>query len=341
MRNIFYLDTSGLNFLADNVKDFDAFAKIKNHLGFELYLSPVSLWEILLNSNDQRKDYLIYWAQFNCSNNLLKSPTEIIIKYILLHCPLKDRKAFFDDPYTKMELGKTWKNIHGKIDKTIPIDLDSLKERSIPIRKLSKSLKSIISSMCNEEHVNYSDDPFHLSMKQALKNLDHPDASDKESERIYKITLIFLLFIVCIGFELQNNVVREYWDDLQIEDPFDRLDYLLENHPILMVRGPVVEMAKMADIQLSMDNSKSRGLLHDCLHSVYCYYSDNLITGDAHFKFLREQNKHPVFERIIMTEQIEDVWKLTIKQLTSDYGVKYNLFSIVNLPFDTVSQHRI
>lgn len=317
MRSIFYLDTSGLNFLADHVKEFEAFAELKKNLGFELYLSPITLWELLLNSNDERKDYLIYWAQFNCGSNLLKSPTEIIIEYIMMGCPLKDRKIFFDAPYTKMELGTTWKNIHGKIDRTIPIDLDALKERTKPIRDLSKRLKSIINSMCDETHANYENDPFHLAMIQALQNLDRSNTLNEEDEQICKITLILLFFIVCIGFELQNNAVREYWDALEIQDPFERLDYLVENHPILMIRGPVLEMAKMANIQLAMDNSKSRGLLHDCFHSVYCYYSDNLITGDTHFEFLRDKVKHPVFERIIMTKQIEEIWMLAMEKLTS------------------------
>lgn len=232
-------------------------------------------------------------------------------------CPLKDRQIFFDAPYTKMELGTTWKNIHGRIDRTIPIDLDSLKERTKPIRDLSKKLKSIINSMCDETHDNYQNDPFHLAMIQALQNLDRPNTLNEEDEQVCKIALIFLFFIVCIGFELQNNAVREYWDDLEIQDPFERLDYLVENHPILMIRGPVLEMAKMANVQLAMDNSKSRGLLHDCFHSVYCYYSDNLITGDAHFEYLRDKVKHPVFERIIMTKQIEEIWILAMEKLTS------------------------
>lgn len=127
-KHIIYLDTSGLNYLADKIKDFDNFTNIKKHLNFELYLSPITLWEILLNGNDERKDYLIYWSQFNCSNELIKSPTELILDYIKLNCPLKDREEFYTNPHTEMELGITWKNIHGKIEKTIPIDLDELKK---------------------------------------------------------------------------------------------------------------------------------------------------------------------------------------------------------------------
>lgn len=317
MRSIFYLDTSALNFLADNVKDFDFLTGIKENLKFELFLSPVSLWEVLLNSNAERRDYLIYWAQFNCASKLIKSPTEIIIEYIKQDCPIKDRKIFRDAPYSNMEMGATWEYIHGKIDRTIPIDFNELKERSNGIRQFSKSLKRIINDMSDDSQKNYESDPFHDAMIMALGNLEHRREIDRKTERIYKITLVFIFFIVCIGFELQNSVVREFWIDKGIEDPFERLDFIIQNHSVLMVRGPVLEMAMMAETQLQMDNSKSRGLLHDCMHTIYCYYADNVITSDTHFECLRDDVNHPVFERIIMVSQIQEIWELAMKKLTS------------------------
>jgi len=317
MRSIFYLDTSGLNYLADNIKDFDFLSGMKEHLGFEFYLSPVSLWEVLLNSDGKRRDELIYWAQFNCADKLLKSPSEIIIDYINLGCPVKDRKTFFENPFSNLELGQTWEKTHGKIERTLLIDIDELKERTKGIRQLSKSLKRIIDDMCNESHDNYNNDPFHNFMLQSLENLGKKGALDKASERTYKIALIFSFFIVCIGFELQNNAVRKFWDDKGLQDPFERLEFLIEKYPSLMIRGPILEMAMMAETQLKMENSKSRGLLHDCMHAIYCYYADNLITSDTHFESLRDDVDHPVFDRIIMTSQIQKIWVLAMENLTS------------------------
>jgi hypothetical protein len=317
MTSLFYLDTSGLNFFADNVKDFDGFYLLKKQLGFELYLSPITLWEVLLNSDESRRDYLIYWAQFNCAPELVKSPSEIIIQYILSDCPLKDRRTFFSDPYTKNEMGKTWTKIHKDIKYNIPIDFDELKERTKPMRDLSKKLKSIIADMCNEEYENYARDPFHIAMHQVLISLEIDRNPSKDNERVYKIALIFLYFTVCIGFELQTSVVRDYWEGKSIDDPFDRFDYLLENYPKLMIRGPILEMAIMANVQISMENSKSRGMFHDCFHSIYCYYSHNFITGDAHFASLKDEFNHHSFEGIIMTDQIIEIWKLANEKLTS------------------------
>lgn len=317
MRSIFYLDTSGLNFLADNIKDFYFLAEIKEHLGFELFLSPVSLWEVLLNTNEKRRDYLIYWAQFNCANKLIKSPSEIIIEYINLGCPEKDRKSFLEDPHSRMDIGVTWENIHGKIDRTIPIDVNELRDRTKVIRQLSKSLKKIIDDMCDDSSDNYQNDPFHKAMEQMLGNLSSSHDLNEKTERTYKIALIFIFFIICIGLELQNSIIRDFWGEKNIDDPFERLDYIIKNHPVLIARGPILEMAMMAETQLQMQNSKSRGLLHDCMHAIYCYYADNLITSDTHFETLKDNVAHPVFSRIIMTSQIQQIWELTMEKLTN------------------------
>ena len=319
MRSIFYLDTSGLNFLADNVRDFDFLAGMKRHLGFELFLSPVSLWEILLNSNKERRDYLIYWAQFNCASKLLKSPSEIIVEYINLGCPHKDRKAFIENPYSNLEIAVTWENIHGKIDRTIIMDAGELKKRTKGIRQLSKSLKKIVGDMCHESYDKYKDDSFHKSMIQVLKNLGRYNTLDKKTERTYKIALIFSFFIVCIGFELQNSAVKNFWDEKEIDDPFERLDFIIKYHPTLMIKGPVLEMAMMAETQFQMENSQSRGLLHDCMHAIYCYYADNLLTSDTHFEALRKGVAHPVFDRIIMTSQLQEIWEKANEYLTNQY----------------------
>ena len=216
-----------------------------------------------------------------------------------------------------MEMGATWEYIHGKIDRTIPVDVNDLKEKSNGIRQLSKSLKRIINDMSDDSQGNYEKDPFHDAMITALGNLELSREIDKKTERTYKITLLFIFFIVCIGFELQNSVVSEFWNEKGIEDPFERLDFMIQNHSVLMVRGPVLEMAVMAETQLQMDNSKSRGLIHDCMHTIYCYYADNVITSDTHFECLRDDVNHPVFERIIMTSQIQEIWDLAMKKLTS------------------------
>jgi len=109
MNNITYLDTSGLNYLADNIIDFDFFRFWRETLKIDFCISTVVIWEVLLNSNEKRRDNLIYWAQFNCFEYLLKSPTELFISYLINKCPQNDKKQFWYHRETELDIGNTWK----------------------------------------------------------------------------------------------------------------------------------------------------------------------------------------------------------------------------------------
>lgn len=311
MNRQLYLDTSGLNFLADSVKDKDLIVDVKKFLDMELYLSPVTLWEILLNSNEKRRDELIYWAQFNCSSKLLKSPTEILIDYINAGCPKSDKVLFRKQPFTSLDIGNTWGNIHQRQDLTIPIDFEALKNITVAHRQLSKQFKRIIEGMCStkDDSYNYEKDMFHIAMLKTSEKLELSENIVTEHEVEFKIALIFVFFFICIGFELQNEPLSQFWELHKELDPVERFDYILSESPSLMVSGPILEMALMAKAQVSMDNCKSRGLIHDCMHALYSYYADYLLTGDEHFSKLRDETESEVFSQIMLTSELEKAWE--------------------------------
>lgn len=310
MNRKLYLDTSGLNFLADRVKDADLVARAKKYLDMELYLSPITLWEVLLNSNEKRRDELIYWAQFNCGSKLLKSPTEILLDYIGAGCPEADKALFRKQPFTSLDMGNTWENIHQRHDLTIPIDFEALKDATTAQRQLSKQFKRIVEGMCNKKEgtYDYEKDMFHLAMLKTSELLELPETMVTEYEVEFKIALIFVFFFVCIGFELQNEPLIQFWESQPELDPVERFDHIISKYPSLMVGGPILEMALMAKVQISMDNCKSRGLVHDCMHALYSYYADYLLTGDEHFAKLRDETGSKVFSQIMLTSELENAW---------------------------------
>lgn len=322
MNTIYYLDTSALNYLSDNISDFEMFRALREALKIDFCISGIVLWEVLLNSNEKRKDELIYWAQFNCSDYLLKSPSELFMSYLELECPLNDRKQFWYDRETKLSLGNTWKTIHGDVKKTIPVDIVSLKDWTKPTREMSKKLKKILNDMCDEdssEYDNYQifDDAMHRILDKLKENKF--DVSTFGEKNI-KLSLVFILFFMCIGMDIDKSPIRNYWDKKSIDEPFDRLDWLINNSPEVAVRGPIAEMVLMAETQFIGNNSTSRGLLHDCLHSIYCYYADNLISGDEHFKDLKEKEHHEMFNRIIMADDFLSMWDKTIQKYENNCG---------------------
>ena len=103
MNNIYYLETSAVNRLADEVDDFDFLNFLQRALKIDFCVSSVVLWEVLLNSSASRKERLLFWLQSASSSYLLKSPSEILVAYLEAGLPLKDRKALKD--INKIKIG--------------------------------------------------------------------------------------------------------------------------------------------------------------------------------------------------------------------------------------------
>lgn len=300
-----YLDTSGLNYLNDNLTrtDLNWFAEKQ----VELHLSSATIWEILLNSDKDRRESLIYFGQIHCSSKLLKSPSEILIDYLNQGCPKMNRMVFWKDPWSKLDLGKTWENIHGRIDRTIPIETEKIKGFSANIRDLSKKFRSVLTAMTEPEYPNKDTDEFlRISELIAKKNNYHEFENDKIP---FIVSTILVFFLVCIGMDFDKSVIRNYWKQQKIKDPLERLDYLVDEHPKFFVRGPIAEMCKMVEVQIQHNNSKSRGLLLDCFHIIYAYYTDIFFTNDDHFARFRNEIDHVAFKNILTGFEIEELFK--------------------------------
>lgn len=306
-RNIYYLETSGLNALADQIDNHQLFDLVKRSLKIEFYLSAIGVWEVLLNSDNSRKERLLYWAQFNTSPYLLRSPTEIFVDYILRGSPQKDRYEFWTQRSTSLDIGRVWKKIHLRIDRTIPVDVAELRERSGAIWEFSKKLKSIVRTTIDEGRTGYEEDYFVKCMGAIGKNFSQSSFGKAENRELSLIIVVFVFFFACMGMELDNTPVRRFWKGIGLEDPFDRLQYLIDQQPYLFVRGPIVQSAKMAQIQITGENAKGRGLIHDSLHSVFCYYADQVISGDRHFEDLRATD-YPALRRIITAKEFGKIW---------------------------------
>lgn len=302
---LIYLDTSGLNYLNDNLSS-DDLSWLKK-MGTEFHLSSATVWEILLNSNKDRRESLIYFGQIHCSSKLLKSSSEILIDYLNQSCPEMNRIAFWKDPWTKLNLGETWENIHGDNGRTIPLNTEEIKEFSTSARTLSKKLKRILLEMSDPAYNSKDSDAFYkISLLVAQKN--GLKVGEKNLLPLI-ISTILTFFLVCIGMDLDKSVIRNYWKQKRINHPLERLDYLVDEYPKYFVRGPIAEMTKMVEVQIKHENSKSRGLLFDCFHIIYAYYTDIFFTDDGHFAQYRNEIDHSAFKNISLGSEIEQQLK--------------------------------
>lgn len=304
MNNIYYLETSAVNRLADDFDDFDFLNFLQRALKIDFCVSSVVLWEILLNSSTSRKEQLLFWLQSASSSYMLKSPSEILVAYLEAGLPIKDRKAFWYDRSSKQNIARVWAKIHRKTDRTLLGDLEELKERTAPLRQLSKLHTSLLDAMTDPSQEGYEDDYFHGAMQQ-LAGILKSDDFVKNHEREVKTSLILAFYLVAIGVDLDNSPIQEFWATKHgdVSDPFERLEILISQYPKLFVRGPIAEMSLMMDIQTARLRNANRGMIHDSLHTIYCYYSDNFITNDAHFLEIKAAKISRLFDGIIPAEK--------------------------------------
>jgi hypothetical protein len=305
MNNIYYLETSAVNRLADEVDDFDFLNFLQRALKIDFCVSSVVLWEVLLNSSASRKERLLFWLQSASSSYLLKSPSEILVAYLEAGLPLKDRKAFWYDRASKQNIARVWAKIHRKIERTLLGDLEELKERTAPLRQLSKLHTSLLDAMTDSGQEGYDDDYFHGAMLRLAGSLESDEDFVKNHERDVKTSLILAFYLVAIGVDLDNSPIQEFWATQHgdVSDPFERLEILISQYPKLFVRGPLAEMSLMMDMQSARSRSVNRGMIHDSLHTIYCYYSDNFVTDDAHFLELQAAGISSLFDGIISAEK--------------------------------------
>lgn len=313
MNNIYYLETSAVNRLADGIDDFDFLNFLQRALKIDFCVSSVVLWEILLNSSSSRKERLLFWLQSASSSYLLKSPSEILVAYLEAGLPLKDRKAFWYNRRSKQNIARVWEKIHRKPERTLLSDIEELKERTAPLRQLSKLHASLLDAMTDSGQEGYDDDHFHGAMLRLAGFLESDEDFVKNHEREIKTSLILSFYLVAIGVDLDNSPIREFWTTQHgdVKDPFERLEILISMYPKLFVRGPLAEMSLMMDIQSVRLSSANRGMIHDSLHTIYCYYSDNFVTDDAHFLELQAAGKSRLFDGIISAEKFISMLHMT------------------------------
>lgn len=301
----FYFETSAVNYLVDRFDWKDALATkgLQNTKGNLWYLSPVTLWEILLTSDEQRREKIIFYCQHLFHDQLINSPSEFIVNYINAGCPLVETKYDF---HSKLSLNDTWKDICHDKRKTFVYDHATLKDRMKLLQKFSKQLDKIIHRVVLD--ITVSDDE--LSLQQFVNFFyrrvkDEIKHHDPDYHKVIKISILLIFYILCLEVDLDNTPQKKFWQRVGVNPSIDRLFYIMDRHKDLIFRGPFYQMAIMAFHQISLDQKSNRGLFMDCLHSIYITYADIFMTNDEHFKTLKEKDIHPNFRRLMHISEIE------------------------------------
>jgi hypothetical protein len=294
-----YLETSALNYFCDeyNIADAIATKALQREKGRRWAISPVTIWEVLLTADDERKERLIRFAQHFADAELLPSPEELLVKYVEQGCPLVERKRSL---VSQSHLTDTWRDLCECPDKTFIYDRDDIVRRTRlvartirDLHKLSRDRKVALSPYSHDVDLDITLEQFIGQM-----SLAKDAGSIRPRDRlVYRIALFYIFMVMCAGAGVDSAPFAAFWKKLGIDATIDRCSYVLKHLECLVYRGPFVQMAQMTLVQ--SPGSYSRGLYWDSLHCAYLPYVSWFLAEDEHFQAIRaELIGHPFAGRI-------------------------------------------
>lgn len=294
---IWYFETSAINDFMEGHTVEDALATKQYQLnkGRDWRLSSTTLWEILMTPDVKRREQLLYFCQHLFSRELLPSPTELIIAYIDQGMPKVETPRTL---VSKTPMSDTWRDLVDDRRRTFSIDRDELKHRVDIKRGVSKEINKLIRNGDRLIDPNSSFAGADFSLSSLVRQLPIPDSKGKLSKielLSLKVSLYYILLILCAEADLDNMPIKEFWEKKGIDSTLDRISYVVKELPLLVYQGPFFLMAGMTIQQAN--RTHSRGVWFDSLHSIYLTYVDMFCTGDAHFKELRDIIPEPVLRR--------------------------------------------
>jgi hypothetical protein len=118
---ITYFDTSAVNHMHDllSIGDAAATKAFQEVRGREWRISPVTIWEVLLTRDRDRKESLLYFSQHLFARELMPSPEEMLIKYVEAGCPEIEKQYPL---VSNIKWSKTWRALSDIKEKTYIYD---------------------------------------------------------------------------------------------------------------------------------------------------------------------------------------------------------------------------
>lgn len=285
---IWYFETSAINFLQSN-SEIGTLATRNFQLdkGRDWRISPTSIWEILLTTSEGRREVLIDYSQHLFSRELLPSPDELILGFIKSGMPKVEKQR---DLTSTAPIALAWSEIVDDRTRTLIYDQDVLSHKANILKAFARNVHNIL----RDEDELLDSEIFHAKIDATLSELVIK-AGERvrgrelapDEVRFHKLSLFYILLVLCAEAEIENRTCKDFWRELEISSIEGRINYIVEEIPQVIWRGPFVLMAYMTQCQ---GNEKfSRGLWFDCLHCIYITYVARFFSNDNHFRMLREE----------------------------------------------------
>lgn len=303
----YYFETSAFNSFAEkyNIEDAVATKALQNLKGRGWYISPVVLWEVLLTTEEIKRESLIHFSQHLFEPDLLPSPEELIVQYIKSGCPESEAeyplisRGIFSD---------SWRDICSIKEKTLKYEPKLITEKTKVLRDIARLFHEFTKS----NSIDISDTEeiagLQVSIQQVLDRYSVIPAEyreDFETIRHLRLVAFFVLMILCAGATIDGEVINNFWKKQGARSMQDRIDIVFTQFPQLLFRGPFHQIAHMTHYQ--SDEKFTRGVYFDSLHTVYSIYADKFLTCDEHFRTFRERLKegYPFVEKIRHLDELQ------------------------------------
>lgn len=282
-----YFETSALNAIAEGRDAQDAVATkaLQNLKGRGLYLSPVVLWELMLTSDKIKREALILFAQHLFEPDLLPSPEELIVNYVISGCPAIESEYPL---ISKGSFSAAWRDICLIKEKTLIFDEQLLRDKTSILRDSARLFHEFTSFNAIDISAKPGIAGLQVSIQQVLdRHAVIPAAlrEDPEAVRHLRLVAFFVVLVFCMGASIDQVVVENFWLTVGARTMLERIDITFSSFRQLILRGPFHQIAHMANLQGA--NKFSRGVYFDSLHTVYSIYADMLISADEHFRTFR------------------------------------------------------
>lgn len=303
---IWYFETSAVNFFMDgrSVESALATKQLQLNKGRDWRISPVTLWEILMTSDERRREEIIYFCQHLFGRELLPSPSELIVSYIEQGMPMveKPRKLI-----SESNIANVWRDLVDDRDRTFILDHEDLRRRAKLIQSFTKEIHNLIKFGDLILSADKSYAGFDASLSSMVKEIPFIKEGEPTTDELrlqYKVSLYYILTILCAEAELENGPIKKFWENLGIHSTLDRAWYVIKELSTLIHRGPFIVMSCMTISQAK--GKYPRGVWFDSLHSMYVTYADKIFTSDGHFQGLRDVIPAPTLrERIHHMDEVE------------------------------------
>ncbi len=305
-RNI-YFETSAVNFVLKDMAIIDAIAtrSLQAAKGNKWYISPVTLWEMMLINDVGHREKLFTLSKYSFYKYLLKSPSEILLDYMDGKFKVSKNLAI----HSTSHLAQVWTNMCENPSLRLEFDEGEFKKVSSQFKNYSKQIDLIVNSIFFDLEVKDEIKQLSIMINAAFKAIYKEQYVDREQAKILKINLLFILVILCIGIDVTPEIVQGFWKQKSVKSVYQRFEYILSTYPKLIEDGPLLFLSFMAYSQ--MKSKKSRGLFHDALHCLYLPLIDVLFTNDDDFKEFKKMHLNPNVDKICHLDEVSFTKKKT------------------------------